>query len=122
MENIGYAVKVNLGQLEEISGMNAEKICVGGGLTQSRVLIQIMADVLGMPVTSFETPWVTAYGIAMCAAVGAGVHVNLEQSISALQPASKIVEPDPQASEQYAALYDKWLKSAKWLNDLTDNL
>lgn len=122
MENIGYAVKVNLGQLEEISGMNAEKICVGGGLTQSRVLIQIMADVLGMPVTSFETPWVTAYGIAICAAVGAGVYRNLEQSISALQPASRMVEPDPQASEQYAALYDKWLKSADWLNDLTDNL
>ena len=122
MENIGCAVRVNLDQLEEISGMDAEKVSIGGGLAQSNVLVQIVADVLGMPVNSFETPWVTAYGIAMCAAVGAGVHSNLEQSISALQPASKVVEPNNAASEQYAALYEKWLKSANWFNDLTDNL
>jgi len=120
MENLCFAFKANHSQLEEISKLASKGVSIGGGLAQSQCLIQILADLLGMEVTSFEMPQVSSMGTAMCAAVGSGIYSDLEQAMEAMRPIPRIVEPDPERTQEYAQYYSRWRTTTKWLEDLNE--
>jgi len=122
MECLCYAFRANCAQLEEISGLQAKEVSIGGGLAQSRCLVQILADVLDMPVTAFDMRHVTSWGTAMCAAVGAGAYPDLGQAVEAMRPASRIVEPGSASGQEYTQYYRKWLSTAGWLNRLVEEV
>ena len=46
---------------------------VDGGLTRSRTLLQVQADLLQCPVEVYPSPHATALGVAAFAAIGAGL-------------------------------------------------
>jgi sugar (pentulose or hexulose) kinase len=120
LENLAFAFKANCLQLEEISQLRLRKVAIGGGLSRSRSLVRILADVLDMPVNSFDVAEVTACGTAMCAAAGAGVYPELITAMKEMRPESRVVDPDPQGAQAYPAIYEKWLLTMKWLDDLLD--
>jgi len=122
LENLAFAFKANCAQLEEVSRQKVKGVSIGGGLAQSRCLIKILSDILAMPVTSFESSQVTAWGAAMCAAVGSGVYPDLKRAMVAMRPKSRVVEPDAQGAEEYAPHYERWLTTAKWLEDLYEKI
>jgi len=122
LENLAFAFKGNCAQLEEVSRQKVKKVSIGGGLAQSRCLVKILSDMLGMPVTCFESPQVTAWGAAMCAAVGSGVYPDLKRAMVAMRPKSRVVEPDAQSGQEYAGYYERWLTTAKWLEDLYEKI
>ena len=122
LENLAFAFKANCVQLEEISQLEVKEVSIGGGLAQSRCLVQILSDVLDMPVTAFGVHHVTSWGTAMCAAVGGGAYPNLERAIEAMSPKSRIVEPNPQRVQQYTPCYEKWLSTAGWLGKLSEGI
>ena len=95
-------------------------ISIGGGLAQSGLLMQMLADTLGMPVATFDVAQVSAIGTAMCAAVGAGAYQSLEQAMEAMRPQPSIIEPDPQKTQDYAHYYARWRTTYKWLEDLNE--
>lgn len=119
LENVCFALKANCAQLEEVSQLRVKEVSIGGGLAQSRSLVQMLSEVLGMPVTSFEMAQVTSFGAAMCAAVGSGIYPDLEQAMGAMQPKPIIVEPDPQRAQKYTQCYRRWLSTAKGLENLS---
>jgi glycerol kinase len=49
---------------------------VDGGLTRSRTLLQVQADLLQCPVEVYPSPHATALGVAAFAAIGAGLDVD----------------------------------------------
>jgi glycerol kinase len=55
------------------AGVDVKRMQVGGGLTQSRVLMQTQADLLGIHLDASENPQVTAIGVGLMAGLGAGV-------------------------------------------------
>jgi sugar (pentulose or hexulose) kinase len=120
LENLAFAFRANLDQLTATSEMNVERVSIGGGLAQSRPLVQILSDVLGRPVISFQTPQVTACGAAMCAAAGAGLYANLEAAARAMQPQARAVEPDEENFRRYAEYYDRWMHTSQWLENLIE--
>ena len=120
MENLCFAIKANCAQLEEISQLTVKGVSIGGGLAQSRCLVQILSDLLGMPVASFEMPQVSSLGTAMCAAVGSGIYDDLEQAMDEMRPIPRVVEPDTQRVEEYSQYYGRWLTTGKWLEDLNE--
>jgi autoinducer 2 (AI-2) kinase len=122
LENLAFAFKSNCDQLEEISGRKIDGVKIGGGLAQSRCLVQMLSDVLGLPVTAFDVRHVTSWGTAMCAAVGAGVYDGFAQAFEAMSPSPSVVEPNPDGVEQYAPLYARWLRLVDWLDRLGDEL
>jgi autoinducer 2 (AI-2) kinase len=122
LENLAFAFKANCAQLEEVSERKVKEVSMGGGLAQSHCLVKILSDILAMPVTCFESPQVTAWGAAMCAAVGSGVYPDLRRAMAAMKPKSKVVEPDAQSGQEYALHYEKWLLTAKWLEDLYEKI
>lgn len=120
LENLCFAFKANCTQLEEVSGLRAKEVSIGGGLAQSHALVQILPDVLDMPVTCFEMPQVTSWGAAMCAAAGSGAYADLEQAMEAMRPKSRIVEPTPKSAEEYLQHYQRWLSIGKRIEDLSE--
>jgi len=122
LENLAFAFKANCAQLGEVSQQKVKEVSMGGGLAQSRCLVQILSDILAMPVTCFESPQVTAWGAAMCAAVGSGVYPDLNRAMVAMRPKARVVEPDAQSGQEYAPHYERWLTTLKWLEDLFEKI
>ena len=122
LENLAFSFKANCVQLEDIAELKLRKIAIGGGLSKSNSLVQILSNVLNMPVTCFDVTEVTACGAAMCAATGAGIYPDLIEAMKAMQPESRVVEPDSQAAQEYLPIYEKWLYTLKWLDELLDKI
>jgi sugar (pentulose or hexulose) kinase len=122
LENLSFAVKANCLQLEEASHLKTKSVSMGGGLARSQALGQILADVLAMPVDYYGIAEVTSYGAAMCAAVGAGVYPDLDTASEAMGPRPKLVSPDEHGVQDYARYYEKWLKAARWLEGLGEEM
>ena len=116
LESFAYAIKGNLHQLEKVSGREAESISLGGGMTQSRAFVKILADVLGREVQVSPIPQVSAQGTALCAATGAGFYSSLEEAASTRR--LKIVEPDPVSTIEYQDYYQRWLNLSNVLGEL----
>lgn len=111
LENIAFAVRGNLGQLEEVSGRRVESLKLCGGLTRSGLFNQIVADVCQMPVHVSAMRETSALGAAMCAAVGAGVYGGLLTATEGMAGSEESVEPDPTMRSRYRTLYKRWLKT-----------
>lgn len=122
MENLCFAIKANCLQLEEISGLKIREVRLGGGLTKSRCLTQILPAILGMSVSVSEMTDVSTLGAAMCAAVGSGVYATLEEAIEEMKPEMKISEPERLSALEYAEHYQRWTSVAKWLDKLTEEM
>lgn len=122
LENLCFAFRANCVQLEEISRLRVKKVYIGGGLAQSRCLVQILSDVLATPVTAFEVRHVTSWGTAMCAAVGSGTYASFEQAFEAMRPKSRVVEPDQQSTKEYGQFYEKWFSIHGWLDRLSEEM
>jgi len=111
LENIVFALRGNLAQLEEISGRKAGGLWVCGGLSRSRLFTQMVADICQVPV---KVPYVreaSALGAAMCAATGVGVYDSLRQALEGMSGRPEVVEPEPELRGPYRTLYKRWLKT-----------
>jgi autoinducer 2 (AI-2) kinase len=120
LENIGYAVKANCLQLEAISGLKIGDVAIGGGLTRSRCLTEILPAVLNTPVSIPQLVEVSALGAAMCAAAGSGIYSGVEEAAGAMKPEMRVVAPEPLAALEYAGCYQKWVAASEWLERLSE--
>jgi sugar (pentulose or hexulose) kinase len=120
LENLCFSFKANCDRLKEVSRLEIKDINIGGGLAQSKLLMQMLSDTLGMPIAAFDVAQVSAIGTAMCAAVGADIYPGLEQAMQAMRPEPKMLEPDPQRSQDYIQWYSRWRTTYKCLEDLNE--
>ena len=78
---------------------------VDGGLTRSRVLMQVQADLLGLPVEVYGSPDATALGVGAVARLGLDPTLALDDALPPWTP-SAVYEPTigaDQAAERRAA-------------------
>lgn len=108
LENIAFAVRGNLDQLVEISAGSIAALNLCGGLSHSKLLPHIVADVCQQPVHAPVVREASALGAAICAAVGAGLYPDLASAAAAMVHWEPIVEPDPAYVRRYKGLYRKW--------------
>lgn len=104
MEGVAYGVKDSLGRLKE-AGIEVEQVRVSGGGARSPVWRQIQADVCGVGVLTTEVDEGPAFGAALLAGVGVGVHESVER---ACEEAVKIVSktmPVPENVNTYGEYY-----------------
>jgi autoinducer 2 (AI-2) kinase len=122
LENLAFALKANVGQLERIADVPVRQIGFGGGLAGGRTLARILANVLERPVRHFRGAEVTALGAAMCTATGAGLFATLKEAVAAMKARSRIVTPDPLLSLEYREHYERWLAVDEGMAPLRDRL
>ncbi|MDR1929917.1 MAG: ribulokinase [Treponema sp.] len=88
-----------------------EIIGVGGVARKSSLVMQILADVLNMPLSVPAGDQAVALGAAMFAAVAAGLYPDIPAAQRALcPPVEKIYTPNAGRKELYDALYDQYRK------------
>ena len=116
LDSYAYAIKANLARLEEVTGIKASSLRVGGGMTKTHAFVDILVDVLGCEVQVSGLPQASALGAAICGAVAMGAYTSLEEGASAVS--LQTLEPDPLRSAQYQDLYQQWLSMSQGVQGL----
>jgi L-ribulokinase len=84
-------------------------IAIGGVAKKNPFVMQIVADVLNMPIKVVSSDQTCALGSAMAAAVVAGVHENIPAAQNAMGGGfEREFKPDPERSSRYEILYKKY--------------
>ncbi len=122
LENLVFAVKANIAQLESIAGGRASEVWLSGGMAQGGTLARILADVLGAEVRLPRTLEASVLGAAMAAAAGAGIYCGLEEASRAMGRRARIVRPDPLAALEYQEHYQRWAAVGEGLRGLSEHL
>ncbi|MFZ1787841.1 MAG: ribulokinase [Saprospiraceae bacterium] len=90
-------------------------IAIGGVANKSSFVMQVLADVLNMPIKVAKAEQACALGAAMNAAVAAGIHPNIDLAQSAMGSGfDASYTPRPQQSETYQQLYKHYQSLGKF--------
>lgn len=109
-EGVAFNLRTIFQALGEL-GVELQELRVIGGGAKSRLWTQILADVLGRPLTVTAAPQeATALGAAMAGAVGAGLLRNFREAADRFVELSETVEPRSVA-DVYEELHSVFLKA-----------
>ena len=91
------------------SGVPVTALIVAGGLTRNALLMQIYADVTGLPLSIIGSQQGPALGSAMHAAVAAGAYPSIEAAADAMgRVDTDVYVPDQARSVAYDGLYAEY--------------
>ena len=84
-------------------------IGIGGVAKKSPYIMQMMADVLGMPIRIHQFEHTCALGAAMFAAVASGIYATVEEAMAAMGKGFDVeYYPNAELGQFYAARYKKY--------------
>ncbi len=93
-------------------------IAIGGVAKKNPYVMQIVADVLNMPIRVASSDQTCALGSAMAASVMAGVHENIPEAQKAMGGGfEKEYRPDPVRAKKYQALFEKYTKLGSFIEN-----
>ena len=107
LENIAFAFRANLEQVEAVSGP-ARAVFLAGGMTRSRLFCDIVCNVLGREINVVSEPEATALGGAVIGFSALGVHPDLHLARTAMMRYPLTLAPDEDTADDYTCLYDEW--------------
>ena len=80
-------------------------------MTANRMLLQIYADVIGLPLEVATSEQPSTLGAAVLGAVAAGAYESVQDAAKAMAPAAAYkVEPVPEHRATYDVLYREYLR------------
>jgi len=93
-------------------------IAVGGVAKKNPYVMQIVADVLNMPIKVAKSDQTCALGSAMAASVVAGVHKDISAAQKAMGSGfEKVYKPNPVRAKKYDALFKKYRKLGSFIEN-----
>ena len=93
-------------------------VAIGGVAKKSPLVMQIVADVLGMPIDLVAGDQSVALGAAMFASVVAGIHPTVaEAQRRMLPPVERSVEPDRGLAALYDDRYEKYGRLGRFIEE-----
>jgi xylulokinase len=111
LEGVAFGLADSLDLLRGL-GVEAATARVSGGGARSRVWLEIVASVLGVPLELTESEEGSALGAALLGGVAGGVFADVDDAVARCVRVTSTVEPDParrevyrDAHERYRALY-----------------
>ncbi len=95
-------------------------IGLGGVARKSPYIMQVMADVMDMPIRIHRSEQTCAAGAAMFAATVAGIYNSVEEAMAAMgQGFDKTFYPDPAKKVIYARRYERYKELAQFIEQTT---
>lgn len=123
LEGLAYGLREGAERCERRSGQPIRELRVAGGGSQSDVAMQLTADVFGRPAARPRVYEASGLGAAIDAAVGLGLHPDLETAVARMCHLGDRFEPDPERRELYDALYRRvYLKLYRRLQPLYEEI
>ncbi len=91
-------------------GIRVDRIVASGGIAlKDELLMQILADVIGLPINVSDTPQACAKGSAIFASVAAGVHSDIKTAVDVMSsPIARAYTPIEENVDKYEALYAEY--------------
>lgn len=105
VEGLAFALREGRDRTERRTGVPITALRVAGGGARSDRVVQIAADVFGLPVGRPHTFETAGLGAAIDAAVGLGIHSSFEAAVGAMTRVVETREPDRAAAALYDELY-----------------
>lgn len=115
-ENAAFAVRESLDLARSIAGVDANGVAISGGMAESALLPQLLADVLGEPQRVHRNA--TAVGAAALAVSSPDA---LPARAAAFAARGERVEPGPRSPELRDS-YRRWLRLRERLDAMSDEL
>ncbi len=122
MEGVSFGTH-NLLRQFTLAGGEVNGLHISGGSSNSRLYMQIQADISGLTIRVPRDRGSVSVGAAVCAAKAAGAYASLADGVRAMVGFAEVVEPDParhrtyeQIFRQYEELYPQ-LKD--WMHETT---
>ena len=106
LEGVSYGLNDSLTLMRGL-GIEPDRIILSGGGTRSPLWKQMLADVFGTRCEMVNALEGAAYGAALLASVGAGVHSSVEEACSACIRVTDSVDPSTER-EIYEAFYPRY--------------
>jgi autoinducer 2 (AI-2) kinase len=116
LESIAYAVRANLEQIESVTKKRIDTLTLGGGMTQSRLLVRLISQVTQIPLRVSQVAETAALGCALLAGTGAGVYADVESAVAATVRHEAVATHDP---GPYPQRYRTWRELFATLNATT---
>jgi len=116
LEGVTYALRDSL-QIIEGLGVPVRQIRASGGGSRSPLWRQIQADMFGRKVVTINTEEGPAYGVALLAAVGAGVFKNVQEACAATVRVVKETSPGRPARSCYDRAFPVYQQLYRSLKD-----
>jgi sugar (pentulose or hexulose) kinase len=110
IEGLTYALREGKELLEKRSGKTLSRLVFSGGGSQSDQIMQITADIFGMPVERPHTYEASGLGAAIATAVGTGAHPDFNTAVALMTHVADRFEPVPANQQVYNDLYTKVYK------------
>ncbi|MBE0685518.1 MAG: class II aldolase/adducin family protein [Anaerolineaceae bacterium] len=107
LEGMAFGTRANADQAQAVSGVKLQSVHAGGGMTRSKLLQQIIADVYNLPLHCDGGQQTSAFGAVICAAFGAGLYPSLTKAAEEMTKGLMDIKPDRYA-DQYLELYKTW--------------
>jgi sugar (pentulose or hexulose) kinase len=123
IEGIAYELR-RLGELMvRRSGKAMTELRIGGGGSQSDEIMQITADVFGLPVRRMHTSNLAALGAAIDAAVALGIHRSFPEAVERMVRIRSTFQPMSENTRIYDRLFrDVYLKMYPALSPLHNRI
>jgi sugar (pentulose or hexulose) kinase len=105
LEGLAYALRDGLERTAKRTGVVAASLRIAGGGAQSPAAVQLTADVFGLPVSRGITHEASGLGAAIDAAVGLGIHRDIDSAVAAMVHVGEVRDPNPADHARYDELY-----------------
>jgi len=105
LEGMAFAVRANIEQITEITGLKAGKLCVSGGMAKAEIFNNIISDVTSLPVSVPKLSEASAFGAVICAGMALESYINLEAACEALCENKAGIT---NCNESYERIYEDW--------------
>lgn len=116
LEGIAFNHKIHIDALSD--GFSFDRARLAGGVSRNPIVVQMFADVLGMPVTVTETDEAAAWGAALCAGAGIGVYAGPQNDPRDVGRIATTYDPDPTRSADYRIRYQLFRDIAEAMTPL----
>jgi sugar (pentulose or hexulose) kinase len=105
LEGLAYALRDGLDRTAARTRVRPTSLRIAGGGSQSPAVVQLTADVFGLPVARVHTHEAAGLGAAIDAAVGLGWHRDVPAAVGAMTHVGEVRDPDLAVHARYDDLY-----------------
>ena len=92
---MAYALRDGPERTAARTGVPLTSLLIAGFASQSQAVVQLAADIFGLPVVKFHTHETSGLGAAIDAAVGLGLHPDVATAGGAIVRVGEVRDPDP---------------------------
>jgi xylulokinase len=104
LEGVAFGLRDSLELLRAL-GVEAERGRASGGGARSRLWLEVVASVLGIPIELTAAEEGSAYGAALLGGVAAGAFADVHDAVARYVRVRDVVEPRPDWTAVYEELY-----------------